>query len=187
MNRRLSETRIRVTCRELFASQERVSGRALCAELRRRFGAVGKTERVFAIWREELGTRLAPVDAAKEDATVAELERRLAAAETAAAENLGRAERAELRERAHQEKWAMEVDKLREHVRAQPNYAAEIRGLQEQVTRLTVELHALRAALREVRRLVIDGHFKYLSNQARVRSRASCAFFGLRRPWPSPG
>jgi hypothetical protein len=32
-----------------------------------------------------------------------------------------------------------------------------------------------------------DGHFKYLSNQARLRSSASWAFFGSRRPWPSPG
>lgn len=144
MNKRLSEVRIRSTYRELSAKKDRVSGRALCAELRKRFGAVGKTERVFAIWREEMGPKVAPVDAAKEDVTVAELERRLAAAESAAAENLARAERAELRERAHQEKWAMEIDKLREHLRAQPNYAAEIRGLQEQVTRLTVELHAAR-------------------------------------------
>lgn len=30
-----------------------MSGRRVCAELRARFGAVGKTERVFAIWREE--------------------------------------------------------------------------------------------------------------------------------------
>ena len=53
MNRRLSESRIRSTCRELLGKKGRVSGRALCAELRKRFGAVGKTERVFAIWREE--------------------------------------------------------------------------------------------------------------------------------------
>ncbi len=55
MNHRLSEERIRSTCRELVATLGSVSGRRLRTELRRRFGAVGKTERVFRIWREELG------------------------------------------------------------------------------------------------------------------------------------
>jgi hypothetical protein len=145
MNRRLSEARIRGTCRELISKGGRVSGRALCAELRTRFGAVGKTERVFQIWREESAVKaaatLAPGDAL-------ELRRCLAAAEAVAAENLARAERAEYREQAHQDKWAMEVDGLRTQVRAQPNYAAELRALQEQVLKLTVELHAAKAALR---------------------------------------
>lgn len=109
MNRRLSEQRIRATCRELLATRARVSGRGLCAELRARFGAVGKTERVFAIWREEVARAAVPVE-------VAELKRRVAAAEALAAEHLARAERAELREEAHQEKWAAEVDRLRMEV-----------------------------------------------------------------------
>jgi hypothetical protein len=148
MNRRLSEARIRGTCRELLAKQDRVSGRALCAELRTRFGAVGKTERVFQIWREETSVRANQVAVAGMPANIAELQRRLEAAEAAAAENLARAERAEYREQAHQDKWAMEIDGLRAQLRSQPNYAGEIRGLQEQVLRLTVEMHAARAALK---------------------------------------
>jgi hypothetical protein len=144
MNRRLSEARIRATCRELMAKQGLVSGRALGTELRARFGAVGKTERVFRIWREEIAATVPPVM----PADLAELRQRLAVAEAAAAENLARAQRAEYREQAHQDKWAMEVDQLRSQVRAQPNYAAELRALQEQVLRLTVELHAAKAALR---------------------------------------
>jgi hypothetical protein len=118
MNRRLSEARIRSTCRELLGRKERVSGRALCAALRTRFGAVGKTERVFAIWREEVGAVAARAQAAAVPADVAELRRRLIAAEAAAAENLRRAELAEYREQAHQEQWAMEVDRLRQEIRA---------------------------------------------------------------------
>jgi hypothetical protein len=137
MNQRLSKQRIRATCRELLAKHGRVSGRRVCAELRKRFAAVGKTERVFAIWREEVSAVAVPAD-------VAMLKERLAAAEVAAAENRARAERAELREQAHQDRWAMEVDRLRQVVRAQPRYAAEIRELQERVLRLTVELHAAR-------------------------------------------
>ena len=113
VNRRLSETQIRATCRELLGSRRRVSGRALCAELRARFGAVGKTTRVFAIWREELTQAAVPPSQAQAAREIAELQRRLAAAETAAAENLARAQRAEFREEKHQETWAMEVDRLR--------------------------------------------------------------------------
>lgn len=46
------------------------------------------------------------------------LQRRLVVAETAAAEYLKRAELAEFREQAHQEHWAMEVDRLRQEVAA---------------------------------------------------------------------
>ena len=111
MNHRLSEQRIRSTCRELLAKQGAFSGRHLREELRARFGAVGKTARVFAIWREEVAAAAVPVD-------LAELKSRLAEAEAQAAENLARAERAEFREQAHQDKWAMEVDRLRQELKA---------------------------------------------------------------------
>ena len=152
MNRRLSESRIRATCRELLADQESVSGRRLCAELRTRFGAVGKTERVFAIWRQELavkaerglparaGTSGASPGAANTSGDVAELKRRLQAAELAAAENLKRAELAEYREQAHQERWAMEVDRLRQQLLVQQTSAAEVRRLKDRVLQLSREL-----------------------------------------------
>jgi hypothetical protein len=109
MNQQLSEQRIRATCRELLKVQGRVSGRGLCAELRRRFGAVGKTTRVFQIWREECENAALPVD-------VANLKQQLKAAEAAAAENLKRAELAEYRERAHQDHWALEIDRLKQQL-----------------------------------------------------------------------
>jgi hypothetical protein len=111
MNRRLTEQCIRSTCRELLRKDGAVTGRRVCAELRARFGAVGKTERVFAIWREEVATAAVPVD-------LTELKFRLAAAEAQAAENLARAERAEFREQAHQDKWALEIDRLRQELKA---------------------------------------------------------------------
>jgi len=142
MNRRLSEQRIRATFRDLSNKRGRVSGRQLCAELRQRFGAVGKTERVFAIWREEVGAvetaRRVPLD-------VADLQRRLVAAESAAAENLARAERAELREQAHQDKWAMEVDRLRQELLAQKSNASAVRMLSDRVQQLSRELVAARS------------------------------------------
>ena len=144
MNRRLADHRIRSTCRELLASGARLTGRGLRRELRDRYGAVGKTARVFQIWREESAasqaTPAVPAD-------VAQMAERLHAAETAAATASARAERAEMREEAHQTRWAMEIDGLRQQLRAQPQYAAEIRRLQDQVMRLTVELHAARRQL----------------------------------------
>jgi hypothetical protein len=143
MNQELADTQIRSTCRALIAGGGRVTGRALRRALREQYGAVGRTARVFQILREEALGRLAPAV----PADVADLERRLRLAEAAATENQARAERAEYREQAHQEHWAMEIDRLREQLRAQPKYAAEIRALQEQVLRLSAELQAARNLL----------------------------------------
>jgi Plasmid replication region DNA-binding N-term len=116
MNLQLSDERIRATCRELKKKHENVSGRGLCEELRSRFGAVGKTTRVFRIWREECGLELAPKPAAQLPADVFLLQRRVEAAEALANQYLQRAELAEFRERAHQEHWAVEIDRLRQEL-----------------------------------------------------------------------
>jgi hypothetical protein len=138
MNQLLSEHRIRATCRELLSTRPKLSGRGLCVELKRRFGAVGNTQRVFAIWREELGAAAVPVE-------VSELKRKLAAAEAAAAENLARAQLAELQEESHLVKWATEIDRLRQENLALRSNAAEVRVLQERVLQLSRELMAVRA------------------------------------------
>jgi 2-polyprenyl-3-methyl-5-hydroxy-6-metoxy-1,4-benzoquinol methylase len=113
MNRRLSDAQIRTTCRELLAHDSNVTGRQLRRELQSRFGAVGKTARVFELWREETHVLKESLHAAALPANVAELQRRLKAAEATAADNLKRAELAEYRERAHQEHWALEIDRVK--------------------------------------------------------------------------
>jgi hypothetical protein len=144
MNRHLTDHAIRLTCRELIATRARVTGRELRRTLKERFNSVGNTERIFKIWREEADATNEARRAPQLSADTADLQRRLLIAEESARANLARAERAELREQAHQDRWAAEVDQLRQAVKAQPKYAAEIRNLQEQVLRLTVELHAAR-------------------------------------------
>jgi hypothetical protein len=121
MNQQLSDQRIRATCRELLKVQGSLSGRRLCAELRRRFGAVGKTTRVFRIWREECANAAVPVD-------VANLKKQLQAAEAAAAQNLARAELAEYRERAHQDHWASEIDRVKRELEEARSSAADRQG-----------------------------------------------------------
>jgi hypothetical protein len=119
MNRRLSEFQIRTTCRELVLRDSNLSGRQLRRELKDRFGSAGKTERVFQVWREETQA-LQKADAPSNlPIDVAELQRRLQAAEAAAAESLQRAEVAEYRERAHQDHWAMEIDRLKQRLESE--------------------------------------------------------------------
>jgi len=113
MNRRLTEFQIRATCRELVARDAKLSGRQLRKELKVRFGAVGKTERVFYLWREETQNVQSAQALSALPTEVAELQYRLQIAETAAAKNLKRAELAELREQAHQEHWALKIDEVR--------------------------------------------------------------------------
>ena len=142
MNYKLTQDRIRGTCRELLAQHGTVSGRRLRRELRERFGAVGKTARIFRIWREETtGPATSPTQAgAGATPQQAELSESLALAAAEARTNRERAELAEFRERAHQDHWALEVDRLREQLRAQSRDAAENRFLKEQLVRLTADL-----------------------------------------------
>jgi hypothetical protein len=116
VNRRLTDFQIRSTCRALLKGGRVISGRQLRRELNERFNAVGKTERVFQIWREAMAEqqRAAVLGALPTD--VSELQRRLQAAESQAAANLKRAELAEFREQAHQDHWALEIDKLRQEL-----------------------------------------------------------------------
>jgi hypothetical protein len=118
MNRRLTDLQIRATCRELLARDANLTGRRLRRELEMRFGAVGQTARVFQVWREEKRNTQIAIGADALPADVAELQRRLKLAETTAAENLKRAELAEYRERAHQDHWAMELDRLKQKLQA---------------------------------------------------------------------
>jgi hypothetical protein len=152
MNRILPESVVRSVCRELLAQGSAVSGRRLTRELRTRFGAVGRAERVFRIWREEMvarQTRHAAPPPLMLPTDVLELQQRLHIAEAQALETKARAERAELREEAHQSHWALEIDQLRQRLAAQPAYATEVMHLKSQVARLTAELAAARAVLAE--------------------------------------
>jgi hypothetical protein len=142
MNRRLTEQCIRTTCRQLLKREGGVSGRELRRELRERFGAVGKAARVFRIWREESLRKAASEHV---PSSMEELQARVLAAESKAADNQARAELAEFREQAHQDHWAAKIDRLRQESRGAHSYLAEIRTLQEQVLKLSHELQNARA------------------------------------------
>jgi Plasmid replication region DNA-binding N-term len=154
MNCRISDINLQGICRELLRSGRPVSHRALRQVLLDRFGATGKTARVLKVLREE-SARLSAAKGNDDDRSnlpalppdVRELQERLTKAEAQAEQMKARAELAELREQSHQDRWGLEIDRLREKLRAQPNYAREVQILQSTVTRLTVELAALRGAM----------------------------------------
>jgi hypothetical protein len=156
MNCRIPEIGLRGVCRELLRQQGPVSHRALRQALRDRFGAAGKTARVLRIWHEEANRWAAPRRTAEPPPAsallptdVVLLQAQLAEAQRETAHFKARAELAEVREEAHQTRWALEIDRLREQLRAQPNYQRDIRTMQDTITRLTVELAVLRSALRD--------------------------------------
>lgn len=100
MNRKLTSEQIESTCRELLGGRRHVTVRDAMAELQRRHGAAGRTERVSRILsRLETHQPFEPthVEAPAPDATA--LLERLDAAEA-------RAARSEEMERRHQDYWA---------------------------------------------------------------------------------
>jgi hypothetical protein len=115
VNRKLTDQQIVSTLEALSATGMPVSGRALRAALRAQFGAVGKTERVFALCRSRRGSD-EPASACELHARLEEAEQGRAAAEVAREQALQRVERSEAREMAHQDRWANEIYALRQTV-----------------------------------------------------------------------
>jgi hypothetical protein len=108
MPQRLTPGQIGLVCREVLARERSPSGRILRRALRERYGAVGRTDRVYAVWR-----RLTRGETG--EPAVTDTERNLWTARIAAAEQ--RAQLAEEREMKHQDHWAGEVHALREQLR----------------------------------------------------------------------
>lgn len=129
-------------CGEVLARESAPSGRALRRALRERYGAVGRTDRVYAIWR-----RLTAGESALSAVTDAERHRwmvRIAAAEE-------RVRLAEEREIKHQDRWANELYELREQLRTRQGTLAS--GVSHDVYRRAhQELLQVRGELERLKR-----------------------------------
>ncbi len=156
MNRKLSDEQIAATIQALRVGGAKISGRTLRAALRERFGAAGKTARVFAHCRAVAAPAVsaATPPATPEAQAIAQWRERSLAAEQAkrAAQAelelaLARAQRSEAREVAHQDRWASEVHALRESVAQLKGECARRQILEDQVTQLQRELQVLRQRL----------------------------------------
>ena len=141
MNRKLTDEQIVATFRDLSARNNHVSGRSLRAALREQFGAAGKTDRIFALYR----ALKAPPSA--EPVDVLDLRQRIAEQEQLLTAALNRAERSEAREIAHQDRWANEIHELRETVERLKGEAVRRKELEAQVLLLHRELQLLRGRL----------------------------------------
>jgi len=154
MNRKLSDAEIITTCRELFASNDALTGRALRAEVRRRFGFAGRTDRVFAIWRSIRDER--PLGSGHsqqgEDmqARLVAAEGRVRALESERDRAEERARRSEARELAHQDRWANEIHELRAAARRVEREETLRRRLEERVLQLHRERQELRNKLAQL-------------------------------------
>ena len=100
---------------------------------------------MFGIWRELACAT--PATEASRPTDVVDLHRRLDAATAAIAQTIERAELSEFRARADQDRWAGQIDDLRQQLQTQPATQAQIRVLQDQVQRLTIELLGARAMI----------------------------------------
>jgi hypothetical protein len=147
MNQKLTDQQIEQAAESMRGAGLAVTARALRAVLRERYGVVGKAARLTLACR---GLREPPPDAP----SLAGLQQRLEIAEqgrAAAIEErdraLMRAERAEARETAHQDRWATEIHSLRESVEQLKGERLRRQTLDDQVVRLQRELQVLRRRL----------------------------------------
>ena len=148
VNRKLTDREITATCRELFAQDPATSGRALRAELKRRFGSPGKTDRVFAAWRalrDESAHRPMHDSPTARGLNVAALEGRLRDAELAREAAEQRALLSAEREIAHQNRWAHELHTLRTEVRRLEGEESRRVALEARVLDLAREIAELRS------------------------------------------
>ena len=152
MNRKLTDRQITAVCRELMARDPAASGRAVRAELKRRFDSAGKTDRVFAIWRTERAG--AGKGRASDGRFVEDLRRRVSELETRLRESALAREAAEqrgllseAREIAHQDRWAHEIHTLRGEVLRLAEERSRRGELELRVLDLTREIAQLRARL----------------------------------------
>jgi hypothetical protein len=123
VNLKLSDRTLQQVCRELMAGNPALSGRRLRAVLRQRFGGPCRTDRVYALWRliraEQVraasdGTGLP--DRSELMRQIEQAQRRIGELERSLLDAEQRALRAEERERIHQDRWAQEIDLLRQQL-----------------------------------------------------------------------
>ena len=138
----LTDDSIRAAIRELAASGERITGVALRDQLAARYGVRGGVARVYRLMRESQRpardgavTRV-PVRASDESRDAA----------------IARADLAEHRELAHQDRWARETDALRTRLAAAEQEARELELARRRVTELGRALATGHARITELER-----------------------------------
>ena len=144
----LTEQSIRAAIRELAASGERLTGVAVRELLAARYGARGGVARIYRLIEEiRVGER-------------GRAERAEGAGRSASEESLeaaiSRADLAEHRERAHQERWARETDALRARLAAAEQAARDAEIARRRVAELSRALVSAQARIAQLEELPRD-------------------------------
>lgn len=147
MNHKLTDQQIGQTLEVMRSAGQKITARALRAALRQRYGAVGKTSRIASACEglRDRGPEVSIITGLRQQLQDAELGRLAAIEERDRA--LARAERAEARETAHQDRWAIEIHSLRESVEQLKGERIRRQSLDDQVVRLQRELQVLHRRL----------------------------------------
>ena len=135
MSKQLADEQILGVIESLRQRQKRVTGIAVRTELRRLFGTPGGVDRIYKLINYPPAIDLIGKPSNLYD-EVASLREQLVLA-------VQRAELAEHREQVHQEKWAMEIDQLRQQLRGTQIDLRKLSEAQNQVLELRRELHRL--------------------------------------------
>jgi hypothetical protein len=145
----LSDAVIRAAIGELAATEQRVTGVAVRALLTARYGARGGVARIYRFVndaRADPRRTILPQAGTLNPATSGE------SREAA----IARADLAEHRERAHQERWARETDALRLRVAAAEQAVRDVEIAKQRVTDLTRALSSAQARIAHLERSQLD-------------------------------
>ena len=144
---RVSDQEIKLVIRDLTVEDRLPSGAQLRSVLRARFGSRGGVSRIYRLLAHERGAQKRVVAAAQDD--VGKLLREV--------ESLRKAvQLAEYREQAHQSRWAMEVDRLRQQVAGLEPLALKTKAAMDTAELLRHQLHAAHVRIAVLEQQVID-------------------------------
>lgn len=131
---KVSAADVRALIRDLRVGETLPSGAAVRRALEARFGCRGGVGRIYRLLDDER-RRLTPTPPPPAPGSIETLQAELKAMQ-------GRAERAEERELAHQDRWAMEIDQLRQRLAALEPVVRQARTALEVNDRLRQQLTA---------------------------------------------
>ena len=144
---RVTEPAIHAVIRDLAETGARVTGVAVRDELSKRHGVRGGVARIYRVlqaFRRERAALLRPGLRAEVGSDGPDVQATL------------RAERAEARERVHQERWARETDALRTRLAGLESAARDLEIAQQRVTDLARALASAHARISRLEALLAD-------------------------------
>src|SRR6185437_3804958 len=143
----VSDREIKHVIRDLTVEDRLPSGAQLRSVLRARFGSRGGVSRIYRLLADERAARKRVVPAVPGD--VGKLEREV--------ESLRKAlQLAEYREQAHQSRWAVEVDRLRQQVAGLEPLALKTKAAMDTAELLRHQLHAAHVRIAVLEQEVLD-------------------------------